>query len=53
MSGGLIGGLVLVLIAGAISALTKRYPKTRYILLALIFIPLIGAVIYLLINPPK
>lgn len=50
---GLLGGLLLALIAVGISALTKRYPKARYIILAMIFIPLIGAVIYLLINPPK
>ena len=50
---GLLGGLFLVLVAAGISALVKRYPKARFIILAMIFIPLIGAVIYLLINPPK
>jgi|JI10StandDraft_1071094.scaffolds.fasta_scaffold219483_4 multisubunit Na+/H+ antiporter MnhB subunit len=57
MSGGLLGGLILALAAIAIAALRKRYPKATTIIirtiLGLIFAVLIGAVIYLLINPPK
>lgn len=57
MSGGILGGLILALVAVAISALRKRYPKPTTIIiraiLGLIFAALIGAVIYLLINPPK
>lgn len=57
MSGGIIGGLILAIVAVAIGALRKRYPKSTTIIiraiLGLIFAALIGAVIYLLINPPK
>ncbi len=57
MSGGLLGGLILALAAVVITALRKRYPAAMTIIirtiLGLIFAGLIGAVIYLLINPPK
>lgn len=57
MSGGLLGGIVLALAAIGITALRKRYPKSMTIIirtiLGLIFAVLIGAAIYLLINPPK
>lgn len=57
MSGGLLGGLMLAIIAIGIAAIRKRYPKATTIIirtiLGLIFAVLIGAVIYLLINPPK
>jgi len=57
MSGGILGGLILALVAVAIAALRKRYPTAVTIIirtiLGLIIAVLIGAVIYLLINPPK
>jgi len=57
MSGGILGGLILALVAVAIASLRKRYPTAMTIIirtiLGLIFATLIGGVIYLLINPPK
>lgn len=57
MSGGILGGLILALVAVAIAVLRKRYPTAMTIIirtiLGLIFAVLIGVVIYLLINPPK
>jgi hypothetical protein len=57
MSGGILGGLILAVIAFVIAALRKRYPAATTIIirtiLGLIFAALIGGVIYLLVNPPK
>ncbi len=57
MSGGILGGLILAIVALGITALRKRYPAATTIMirtiLGLIFAALIGAVIYLLVNPPK
>ena len=57
MSGGILGGLILAIIALVIAALRKRYPAVTTIIirtiLGLIFAALIGGVIYLLVNPPK
>jgi hypothetical protein len=57
MSGGILGGIILALVAVAIAALRKRYPTAMTIIirtiLGLIFAVLIGGIIYLLINPPK
>lgn len=57
MNGGFLGGLILALMAVVIAALRRRFPKAMTIIIrtiiGLIFVVLIVAVIYLLINPPK
>ena len=57
MNGGILGGLILALVAVAIAVLRKRYPTAMTIIirtiLGLIFAALSGGVIYLLVNPPK
>jgi hypothetical protein len=54
MSGGLLGGLVLALVAIGIAALRKRYPAATTIIirtiLGLVFAGLIGVIIFMLIH---